>query len=108
MQKQARGTTITNEEGYNLIEIVETVSKKAPEILIESESEIESKTEDDLLKERATKMVEWIKEKKHRMEADRFTFLKDIQKGRKNFSLENKTTLIALAKYLKEYGYDDN
>lgn len=104
--KQSREIAITNEEGYNLIEIVETVSKKAPEILIESE--IEAKTEEDLLKEKAGKMVEWIKEKKHSLEPDRFTFLKDVQKGRKTFSLENKTTLTALVKYLKQYGYNDN
>jgi hypothetical protein len=38
------------------------------------------KTDDELLKEQASKMIEWIKETQHPMQQEHFSFLKDITK----------------------------
>ncbi len=46
--------------------------------------------------------------KKHPMKTEHYMFLKDIKKGLKSYSLENKSTVTALENYLKEYGYSDN
>ena len=70
--------------------------------------DVEPKSDDELLIERVTKMIEWVKEKKHSMKTEHYTFLKDIKKGLKSYSLENKSTVTALENYLKEYGYSDN
>jgi hypothetical protein len=108
LQKETEGTSISYEEGINLVDIIEIVSKRAPELLIESESENDLKTDGQILQEQATKMIEWIKENKHSMDSDAYTFLKEIKKGTKTFSLENKTTVSALLKYLVQYGYNSD
>jgi len=105
LQKVLTKTGINQEEGFNLIEVIEIVSKKAPELLIELEPDSPIKTDEEIFIEKAEKMVKWIKENKHPMKPEHFSFLKKITKGENKFSIENKATLTALANYLDQYGY---
>jgi hypothetical protein len=103
--KKGNNIPITNEEGLSLIEILDYVTKKNPDLLkIENLTE-DFKTEDVILIEKATKMIEWIKSKKHKMESEHFSYLKDIQHGKIGFSIESKSTISALEKYLGQYEY---
>lgn len=108
LQKLLSKTSISQEEGFSLIEIIEVVAKKAPELLQELESESTPKTDEEIFIEKANKMVMWIKENKHPMKPEHFTFLKKITKGEISYSIEDKATLSALANYLKQYGYPDD
>jgi len=103
--KRSTNSSLSSEEGFNLSDILEIVAQKAPEILDEPDSETEEKTDEELLMEQASKMKEWIKENKHPMQSEHYTFLKKITKGEIKYSIESKTTLTALLKYLKQYGY---
>jgi len=107
LQKLLTKTSINQEDGFNLIEIIEIVAKKAPEILVELEPESPIKTDEEILIEKAGKMVTWIRDNKHPMESDHFTFLKKITKGEITYSIENKATLSALINYLVQFGYVD-
>jgi hypothetical protein len=105
LQNLSSNESFTNEDRFSLEEILEIVFKKNPELLKTYDANIETKSDLELLVERAIKMIEWIKENKHKMASDHFTFLKDIQKGKIIYSIEAKTTLTAIEKYLEQYGY---
>jgi hypothetical protein len=106
LQKISHKGELSNEEIINLIEIIEIVTKKTPEVLHGNEITGESLTDEENLVRQASKMIEWIKIKKHNMAKEHFSFLKNVQKGITPFSIESKTTIIALEKYLKQYGYE--
>jgi len=107
-QKLLSKTSINQEEGFSLIEIIEIVIKKAPELLMELESEGVTKTDEEVFIEKANKMVTWIKENKHPMKSEHYTFLKKITKGEVKYSIENKATLKALLNYLTQYEFIDD
>jgi len=106
IQKASNNGRISNEEGLNLVEILEIVTKRAPELMIEDENDDQLLTEGEVLKAQASKMIEWIKERKHNMDSEQFTYLKKIEKGLISYSIESKTTIAALKKYLIQYGFE--
>jgi hypothetical protein len=105
LQKNSNTTPISREEALNLLEIIEIISAKAPELFKQSEETEQVKSDDDLLIERASKMIDWIKQNKHPMPKDQYSFLKKIRDGLVSYSLENKSTITALENYLKQYDF---
>jgi hypothetical protein len=97
--------SLAQAEAFALLEIIDIVAKEAPVILEETELEIEVMSADEIIKQQAKTMIDWIKENKPFIKSEHYAFIKKVRDGEIIYSHESKTTISALVKYLNQYGF---
>ncbi|RYE36358.1 MAG: hypothetical protein EOP48_29655 [Sphingobacteriales bacterium] len=103
LHSKSKDPSFPQEDVNTLIEIIDLVAQKAPEILI-SEA-IEPKTDRELLIELAGEMIIWIKENRCPLPREQYTYLKEVRDEIIHFSYESKSVVKALEGYIMQYGF---
>lgn len=86
-----------------LNEVLDIAARYAPELL-QSDVNPADEAENTIIA-RATRMIDWIKAKKHRTPDDYYTFIKQVRDEKISDSVEVQAKLAALESWLAEYNY---